>query len=39
MADLMRHEAGLANWDTSLEVEDFSREGIKGNRVGRVVER
>ena len=39
MADLMRHEAGLANWDTSLEVEDFSREGIKENRVGRVVER
>jgi len=39
VADLLRHEAGLANLDTTLSSEDFSREGIKENRVGSVIER
>lgn len=32
-------QAGLAAFDTSLAPEDFSREGIKANRVGEVVAR
>lgn len=39
VADLMRHEAGLANFDTSLDVEDLFTENIKANTVGRVIER
>merc|ERR1712130_1069288 len=39
VADLMRHEAGLASFDTSLTPEDFSREGIKMNKVGEAVAR
>jgi len=39
VADLMRHEAGLASFDTSLTPEDFSRSGIKANKVGEVVAR
>lgn len=39
VADLMRHEAGLAAFDTTLMPEDFSREGIKANKVGAVIER
>jgi len=39
VADLMRHEAGLAAFDTTLGPEDFSRQGIKENRVGSVIER
>ena len=39
MADLMRHEAGLAAFDTTLEVEDLLGENIKKNKVGRVVEK
>ena len=30
-------QAGLASFDTSLTPEDFSREGIKANKVGEVV--
>ena len=37
IADLMRHEAGLASFDTPLEVEDTLRENIKKNRVGEVI--
>jgi len=32
-------QAGLASFDTSLTPEDFSREGIKANKVGEVVAR
>jgi CubicO group peptidase (beta-lactamase class C family) len=39
VADLMRHEGGVAALDTSLEVEDLLRENVKRNRVGEVVER
>jgi CubicO group peptidase (beta-lactamase class C family) len=39
IADLMRHEAGLANLDTSLDLEDLFTENIKSNAVGRVIER
>ncbi len=38
VADLMRHEAGLANFDTALDMEDLFTENIKQNAVGRVIE-
>ena len=38
IADLMRHEAGLANFDTSLDMEDLFTENIKANAVGRIIE-
>jgi CubicO group peptidase (beta-lactamase class C family) len=38
VADLMRHEAGLANFDTSLDMEDLFTENIKQNAVGRIIE-
>jgi CubicO group peptidase (beta-lactamase class C family) len=38
VADLMRHEAGLANFDTSLDMEDLFTDNIKQNSVGRVIE-
>jgi CubicO group peptidase (beta-lactamase class C family) len=38
IADLMRHEAGLANFDTSLDMEDLFTENIKQNIVGRIIE-
>lgn len=38
VADLMRHEAGLANFDTSLDAEDLFKENIKKNAVGQVIE-
>lgn len=38
VADLMRHEAGLANFDTPLDIEDLFTENIKKNAVGRIIE-
>jgi CubicO group peptidase (beta-lactamase class C family) len=38
VADLMRHEAGLANFNTSLDMEDLFTENIKRNAVGNVIE-
>lgn len=38
VADLMRHEAGLANFDTSIDIEDLFTDNIKQNRVGRLIE-
>ena len=38
VADLMRHEAGLANFDTSLDARDLFTENIKKNAVGQVIE-
>lgn len=38
VADLMRHEAGLAAFDQTLEVADLWVENIKQNSVGSVVE-
>ena len=38
VAELMRHEAGLANFDTSLDMEDLFTENIKQNSVGRIIE-
>ena len=38
VADLMRHEAGLANFDTSIDMEDLFTENIKLNAVGRIIE-
>jgi len=38
VADLMRHEAGLANFDTSIDADDLFTENIKKNAVGQVIE-
>ncbi len=38
VADLMRHEAGLANFDTSIDMEDLFIEQIKENAVGQLIE-
>ena len=38
IADLMRHEAGLANFDTPLDAKDLFTENIKTNAVGQVIE-
>ncbi len=38
VADLMRHEAGLANFDTSLDLEALFTENIKQNAVGKLIE-
>jgi len=38
VADLMRHEAGLATFDVSIPPEDLLPERIKQNRVGEVIE-
>ena len=39
IADLMRHEAGLAGFDTSIPPTDTHTENIKQNAIGRVVEK
>jgi len=39
IADLMRHEAGLANLDTLIDMEDTLRENIKRNCLGEVIAR
>jgi CubicO group peptidase (beta-lactamase class C family) len=38
VSDLMRHEAGLASFDTSLEMEDLLTANIKQNKIGRIIE-
>ncbi|TFG59250.1 MAG: class A beta-lactamase-related serine hydrolase [Nitrospirales bacterium] len=38
VADLMRHEAGLAVFNTSLNPEDLLTQNIKQNKVGQVIE-
>merc|ERR1711892_687459 len=38
VADLMRHEAGLVAWDTSLGVTDTLIENIKNNDIGKIIE-
>lgn len=38
IADVMRHEAGLAAFDTSLKAEDLHLEQIKSNAIGRIIE-
>ena len=38
VADLMRHEAGLANFDTSLDIKDLFADNIKQNTIGRIIE-
>jgi len=38
VADLMRHEAGLAAFNVPLSAEDLLTENIKQNRVGKVIE-
>ncbi|MEH6568705.1 MAG: serine hydrolase [Halioglobus sp.] len=38
VAELMRHEAGLAAFDTSIEPADLLRQNIKQNAVGKTIE-
>ena len=38
VADLMRHEAGLANFNTSVDLEDLFAENIKQNAIGKLIE-
>ena len=38
VAQLMRHEAGLANFDTSLDTADLLPANLKQNCVGRIIE-
>ncbi len=38
VADLMRHEAGMAAFTTSLDAEDLLVKNIKENKVGKVIE-
>ena len=38
VADLMRHEAGLASFSASMELEDLLTANIKKNTVGRIIE-
>jgi len=38
VADLMRHEAGLANFSTSLALEDLFTDRLKQNAIGRIIE-
>ena len=38
LADVLRHEAGLQDLNCTLKVSDFSREGIKENKIGKVIE-
>jgi len=38
VAQLMRHEAGLANFNVSIEPEDLLPENIKQNKVGSIIE-
>jgi CubicO group peptidase (beta-lactamase class C family) len=38
VAELMRHEAGLANFDTSMALDALLTENIKQNAVGQVIE-
>jgi CubicO group peptidase (beta-lactamase class C family) len=38
VADLMRHEAGLASFDTSIDMEDLFTKQIKQNAVGQIIE-
>lgn len=39
VADLMRHEAGLANFNQSLDMQDLFTQNIKQNTIGRIIER
>ncbi|HIL97026.1 MAG TPA: class A beta-lactamase-related serine hydrolase, partial [Pseudomonadales bacterium] len=38
VAELMRHEAGLAAFNTSLKTQDLLTENIKLNNIGRIIE-
>jgi CubicO group peptidase (beta-lactamase class C family) len=38
VAELMRHEAGLATFNVPLEPDDLLVENIKQNRIGRIIE-
>jgi CubicO group peptidase (beta-lactamase class C family) len=39
IADMMRHEAGLAAFNTSIDPEDLLTENLKKNTIGSIIER
>jgi CubicO group peptidase (beta-lactamase class C family) len=39
IAEVLRHEAGLASFDTSIELRDLFTENIKQNTIGLIIER
>ena len=39
IAEVLRHEAGLASFDTSIELRDLFTENIKQNTIGPIIER
>ena len=38
LADVLRHEAGMTDFNHTFKKSDFSREGIKANAISKVVE-
>jgi CubicO group peptidase (beta-lactamase class C family) len=38
VAELMRHEAGLANFNVTLDPQDLLTENIKQNKIGKIIE-
>ncbi len=38
VSQLMRHEAGLASFDVSLEMDDLLTQNLKKNKIGRIIE-
>ena len=38
LADVLRHEAGLQNFDHTLKTSDFSRENVKSNVMSNIIE-
>jgi len=38
LADVLRHEAGLQDLNHTFKISDFSRDGIKANELGKVIE-
>ena len=39
VADILRHEGGLAKFDTQIAKEDLTRQKIKENKVGEIIEK
>ena len=38
VADVMRHEAGMANFDSQVDMEELFTDKLKQNSVGRIIE-
>ena len=39
VADVLRHEGGLSKFDTQIAKEDITRQKIKENKVGEIIEK